>query len=315
MKLQRFDTFLNEAKVDTNKLAYDGLKKLGHRFADQSFDKDLDYTDEWSEQKRSPDLFDDWSDPDRKKFGVDESLVTEKEWKLTIDISKEWKDMNRIDVKDNDEFAKVKSNILGKLRDKQADVKEKAGKETASLYHDILGKLKDADTAAKFHKVMHKLYDLADETGIYISAVKESEEMNEARSIGKVNIKKLNKIIFDEWTKNHDVEESEIVDKCPVEWWDLWEAADSEIRRIIYDQLASLAHDGKLKENESAEGDMYKIKVDGQHDPKFLDGEMEVAVGGKKSALGLSKKVNELKKGEDFLLDGTWHLIELIEKK
>jgi len=69
-----------------------------------------------------------------------------------------------------------------------------------------------------------------------------------------------------------------------------------------------------FNENVPIEKDMYKIKVDGQHDPKFLDGDMEVAVGGKTSTLGLSRKVKELKKGNDFLLDGAWYLVETIEK-
>jgi len=72
-----------------------------------------------------------------------------------------------------------------------------------------------------------------------MSELKEGENLSEARSIGKVNIKKLNKIILDEWTKNNDVAEDEITEKLPTEWWDTWESADSQIRRIIYDQLMS----------------------------------------------------------------------------
>lgn len=55
-----------------NKLAYDGLKKIGHRFADEPFDPELNYVDEWEEAKQSPDLFDDFSSEEREKFGIDE---------------------------------------------------------------------------------------------------------------------------------------------------------------------------------------------------------------------------------------------------
>jgi hypothetical protein len=55
-----------------NKLAYDGLKKIGHNFAIKPFDSNLNYMQEWNEAKRSPDLFDDFTEADRKKFGIDE---------------------------------------------------------------------------------------------------------------------------------------------------------------------------------------------------------------------------------------------------
>ena len=111
-----------------------------------------------------------------------ESDMSEKEWKLTLDIHKEWRDLTSVDVKDEEEFARAKSNVVKALRAKADDVREKIGKETASLFREIVGKLRDAETAEKFHKMMEHLYDLADENGIYISAIKESEEVFEKLS-------------------------------------------------------------------------------------------------------------------------------------
>ena len=68
------------------------------------------------------------------------------------------------------------------------------------------------------------------------------ESVTEARSIGVANKNKLKKIIVDMWKHNHDVSEDEIVDKLPEEWWDTWEMADQEIRRIINDTLMNLTH-------------------------------------------------------------------------
>jgi hypothetical protein len=54
-----------------NKVAYDGLKKMGHNFASEPFDPKMDYTGEWEEEKQNPDNFDNFSDEDRIKFGID----------------------------------------------------------------------------------------------------------------------------------------------------------------------------------------------------------------------------------------------------
>jgi hypothetical protein len=64
------------------------------------------------------------------------------------------------------------------------------------------------------------------------------------RSIGKYNIRKLEKITTEEIEKRRmpwgiiesyaGLDEA-IIDRLPVEWWDIWESADSEIRRLIKD--------------------------------------------------------------------------------
>ena len=69
-----------------------------------------------------------------------------------------------------------------------------------------------------------------------------AKRINEARSIGAITIKKLKAITMDMWKKDHNVGEDEILDSLPVEWWDIWEGADSEIRRVVYDTLMDLAH-------------------------------------------------------------------------
>ena len=78
--------------------------------------------------------------------------------------------------------------------------------------------------------------------------------INEMRSIGKKNIDKLKKIMHDMWAKNYNITEDEIIEALPVEWWDTWESADSEIRRLVHDFLNKLKHarsifdESKLKE-------------------------------------------------------------------
>ncbi len=72
--IKLFEEFsFNEGNTAYNKLAYDGLKKIGHNFANDAYDSTLDYTSEWEEAKQSPDLFDDFSAADMKKFGLDEA--------------------------------------------------------------------------------------------------------------------------------------------------------------------------------------------------------------------------------------------------
>ena len=74
--------------------------------------------------------------------------------------------------------------------------------------------------------------------------IKRFEEfLNEARSIGKVNVKKLKKIVADEWAKNNDVTVEAIEDLLPEEWYDTWESAHDEIRRLVYDELMRLTHE------------------------------------------------------------------------
>jgi hypothetical protein len=58
-----------------------------------------------------------------------------------------------------------------------------------------------------------------------------------ARTIGKVKIRKLKCIVTEMWTKNRNVSEEEIINALPPDWWDTWESADSEIRRIVSDTL------------------------------------------------------------------------------
>jgi len=75
-------------------------------------------------------------------------------------------------------------------------------------------------------------------------------KINEMRSIGKRNIDKLKKIMHDMWAKNYNVTEDEIIEALPVEWWDTWESADSEIRRLVHDFLNKLKHARSLDEDD-----------------------------------------------------------------
>lgn len=72
------------------------------------------------------------------------------------------------------------------------------------------------------------------------------------RSIGKVNIKKLNKIILEEYKKEFDPENmmfsnrdcfsciERIRARVPDAWFDIWESAWSEIERLIQDGFNKL---------------------------------------------------------------------------
>lgn len=74
------------------------------------------------------------------------------------------------------------------------------------------------------------------------------------RSIGKVNIKKLNKIIEQEYKAKQDANrvfgmnmnylglESKIKARIPEEWYDIWESAHNEINRLIDDKINDLIH-------------------------------------------------------------------------
>ncbi len=73
------------------------------------------------------------------------------------------------------------------------------------------------------------------------------------RSIGKIKIRKLNKIIDGVWKDNknalipmraYQLEES-IIAMLPLEWWDTWEMADQEIRRLVSDELTKKVHKGE----------------------------------------------------------------------
>ena len=64
------------------------------------------------------------------------------------------------------------------------------------------------------------------------------------RSIGKVNIKKLKRIIKSMTTRSIIGElsipsVSEVIDRVPSEWFDLWEGAYTEIEGIIRDTIMS----------------------------------------------------------------------------
>ena len=60
------------------------------------------------------------------------------------------------------------------------------------------------------------------------------------RSIGKQRINELKNIIMDAWDDNMRIGTNAIVKKVPVPWWDIWEGAEVEIRRIITDELENL---------------------------------------------------------------------------
>lgn len=70
------------------------------------------------------------------------------------------------------------------------------------------------------------------------------------RSIGKVKIRKLKKIIAEEYNvkdlylerRPFSVIRASILDRLPLEWWDTWECADSEIRRVIEDEINRLTY-------------------------------------------------------------------------
>jgi hypothetical protein len=54
------------------------------------------------------------------------------------------------------------------------------------------------------------------------------------RSIGKVNIKKLNKIIEEEVKRPEIADVKDRIEaRIPSEWYDIWESAWSEIERLI----------------------------------------------------------------------------------
>lgn len=59
-----------KTKLDKNKLAYEGLKAIGHNHANDEFDPECDYTREWASCKHNPDLFDDFTDEQLTYFKI-----------------------------------------------------------------------------------------------------------------------------------------------------------------------------------------------------------------------------------------------------
>ena len=63
------------------------------------------------------------------------------------------------------------------------------------------------------------------------------------RSIGKVNIRKLSKLIDEEYTRdlfgctNYCAIEARVLDRIPEEWYGIWESAHTEIRRLTLDGI------------------------------------------------------------------------------
>lgn len=55
------------------------------------------------------------------------------------------------------------------------------------------------------------------------------------RSIGKKNIKLVQSITKEEIKNGYENLEERVIEKLSSGLWDLWEGADSEIRRIIWD--------------------------------------------------------------------------------
>jgi len=74
------------------------------------------------------------------------------------------------------------------------------------------------------------------------------------RSIGKWKIKKLKKIIHEEYNKkprfgrpwmsrdNYQTLVDTINERIPEEWYDTWESAWSEIDRLVRDELTNLIY-------------------------------------------------------------------------
>jgi hypothetical protein len=113
----------------------------------------------------------------------------------------------------------------------------------------------------------------------YLDAIKK-ESINEARTIGKINIKKLKQVVMDKWKKNHNVSEEEVIDALPPSWWSIWEMADQEIRGFVDDALFDLAHHGKIMERE------FKGKITETFSPHD---EVELSIGSKKLLAKIQK--------------------------
>jgi len=62
------------------------------------------------------------------------------------------------------------------------------------------------------------------------------------RSIGKVNIRKLRKIVEEEHAKGEASVNERIRERIPAEWYDSWESAYSEIERLIDDMLSEIRY-------------------------------------------------------------------------
>lgn len=77
------------------------------------------------------------------------------------------------------------------------------------------------------------------------------------RSIGKVKIKKLNKIIHKEVIKeskktnntlsvmDFNIVEDNVKAKIPEDWYNIWESAWAEINRLINDEMTAYAYGNK----------------------------------------------------------------------
>lgn len=93
--------------------------------------------------------------------------------------------------------------------------------------------------------ILNRYFDIPEEGG------QPQKPMQEARSIGKRNIEKLKQFVNNEWKlSNGRVTEEDIMDNIPQEWFDIWESAEAEIRRLISDFISKLEHGKPLWEKE-----------------------------------------------------------------
>ena len=58
--------------MEKNKLAYKGLKKLGHNITNNKYNNSIDYKLIWNREKHNPDLFDEWTVNELIEFKVPE---------------------------------------------------------------------------------------------------------------------------------------------------------------------------------------------------------------------------------------------------
>jgi hypothetical protein len=118
-----------------------------------------------------------------------------------------------------------------------------------------------------------------------------SELLTEARTIGAWNVKKLKTTVSDMWKKNHNVDEEQIVAALPSEWWDTWEMADQEIRRIIDDELTKLVH-GR---NEVIVNEGNKCNICGKSAKENTEGNTKYCQGHSQSKINKLNKKSKLK--------------------
>ena len=100
-----------------------------------------------------------------------EASIQEKNWKLTIDLSSKWKDVDNLDLENISVFKKFRDDVVNLLKGSVEKVKETLDDDEAMAYEDHVNYLSGADDVEDWESLFNDLYDWADANDVWIKTV------------------------------------------------------------------------------------------------------------------------------------------------